>query len=223
MEVSSVREHASTNEPEAVPDLSRRNFMQRTAVVAGGVAVLSTLPGTALAAPADAASYAPAALSTSELATLKAIISRLIPADDLGPGAMESNVHVYIDKALAGAYEQLLPVYRQNLAGIAAAAAKSGATSFAKMAPQAQDAMLKQAEAGKLGAGWAAFFPLLLEHTREGMFGDPMYGGNRNYAGWDLVQYPGIKLYWSASEQAIGTKVAPAHNSDATNGGHPAR
>jgi gluconate 2-dehydrogenase gamma chain len=227
-EVSSVTERASTNEPEAVPDLSRRTFMQRSAVVAGGVTVLATVPiaagtGTALAASPEAEPYAPTALTKSELATLKAIISRLIPADDLGPGATESGVDVYIDKSLAGAYAEFLPLYQQNLPGLDKAAAKQGAASFAALGPQAQDALLKQAETGKLGAGWATFFQVLLEHTREGMFGDPMYGGNHNYAGWDLVQYPGIKLYWSAPEQAIGTKVAPTHTSDATYGGHPAQ
>ena len=36
---------------------------------------------------------------------------------------------------------------------------------------------------------------MLLEHTREGMFSDPIYGGNVNFAGWDLIGYPGIKLH----------------------------
>jgi hypothetical protein len=148
-------------------------------------------------------------------------IDRLIPSDDLGSGAVASNVHVYIDRELAGYYKDLLPLYQQHLADIDAAARKAGAASFAALAPQQQDALLRQAEAGKLGAGLASFFSIVLEHTREGMFADPMYGGNRNYAGWDLIRYPGIKLVWSAKEQAIGTRVAPAHTSDATYGGHP--
>ena len=30
-------------------------------------------------------------------------------------------------------------------------------------------------------------------HVLQGMFGDPYYGGNRDYAGWDLIGYPGVR------------------------------
>src|SRR3954464_12510585 len=35
------------------------------------------------------------------------------------------------------------------------------------------------------------FFPLLVLHTRQGFFSDPIYGGNRNRAGWDMIGFPG--------------------------------
>ena len=35
------------------------------------------------------------------------------------------------------------------------------------------------------------FFPLLVLHTRQGFFADPIYGGNRNRAGWDVIGFPG--------------------------------
>ncbi|HWE61361.1 MAG TPA: gluconate 2-dehydrogenase subunit 3 family protein [Chloroflexota bacterium] len=203
------------------PGISRRTFMQRSTLVAGSLIVLSTLPGAADAAPAAAVDYAPQALTSAELATLKAVIDRLIPTDALGPGAVDSNVHAYIDRELTAYFKELLPLYQQSLAGIDAAAQHAHGMAFAALTAAQQDALLQQAEAGKLGSGWAGFFPVVLEHTREGMFGDPMYGGNTNYAGWDLIHYPGIKLVWSAGEQAIGTTVKPTHTSDATYGGHP--
>jgi hypothetical protein len=203
-------------------DLTRKKFMQRSAVVAGGVIALGTMPGIgggaiANAAPAGSETYAPAALSTTELTTLKAIINRLIPTDDIGPGAVDSNVHAYIDRELTGYFKALLPFYQQSLAALD----KAAGGSFATLSTDKQDALLARGEAGKLGASWAGFFQTVLEHTREGMFGDPMYGGNKNYAGWDLVQYPGVKLVWSATEQAVGTKVKPAHTSTGSFGGHP--
>ena len=51
------------------------------------------------------------------------------------------------------------------------------------------------------------------EHALQGMFGDPYHGGNANFVGWDLIQFPGIKLTVPSVEQRIGTKVKPAHKS----------
>jgi hypothetical protein len=36
-----------------------------------------------------------------------------------------------------------------------------------------------------------AFKALLYQHACEGMYGDPVYGGNRGYAGWDAIGYVG--------------------------------
>lgn len=35
------------------------------------------------------------------------------------------------------------------------------------------------------------FFHALCLHTRQGMFCDPVYGGNRNRVGWDFIGFPG--------------------------------
>lgn len=44
------------------------------------------------------------------------------------------------------------------------------------------------------------FFELVRRHVVEGMFGDPIYGGNRDFAGWRLVGYPGAYRAWTAEE-----------------------
>jgi gluconate 2-dehydrogenase gamma chain len=244
-----VEEHDPAEAPLGTAEINRKGFIQRSAVVTGGLIVLSRMPGagTAQASTAEAAEYVPTALSAADMASLTAILTRLLPADDLGPGAVEANVHVYIDRELTGYYKALLPTYQQGLAIIELAARQQGAASFAALTPAKQDALLARVQAGKLaglkpdkkvpkaayigkvfvGAGPGAtqlqqgFFQLLLEHMREGMFSDPMYGGNKNYAGWNLISYPGVKLVYTAQEQAIGTKVALTHTSVATYGGHP--
>lgn len=221
-----MNEQESRDGAPVARELSRWQFIERSGVTAGAIITLglaSSLPvlADAPAAPVEAAG--PVALMSGELTTLRAILARLLPHDALGPGAVEAGVDVYIDRALAGAYADLLPAYRQSLAAIDKGATAMGAASFAALSPAQRDALLKKVEAGKLAGVTPQFFATLLEHTREGMFGDPMYGGNRNYVGWDLVGYPGVKLVWTAQEQAIGTKIAPAHTSDASFGGHPAR
>jgi len=35
------------------------------------------------------------------------------------------------------------------------------------------------------------FFPLLVTHTRQGFLSDPIYGGNRNQVGWQVIGFPG--------------------------------
>ncbi len=35
------------------------------------------------------------------------------------------------------------------------------------------------------------FFPLLVLHTRQGFYADPVYGGNRDLAGWRSIDFPG--------------------------------
>ncbi len=47
----------------------------------------------------------------------------------------------------------------------------------------------------------AAFFNLVKGHTWQGTFGDPYYGGNANYVGWDLIRYPGVRTTVSAADQ----------------------
>lgn len=35
------------------------------------------------------------------------------------------------------------------------------------------------------------FVPLLALHTRQGFYSDPIYGGNRDRVGWDVIGFPG--------------------------------
>jgi Gluconate 2-dehydrogenase subunit 3 len=103
-----------------------------------------------------------------------------------------------------------------------------GAASFSGLAASHQISLLKQFEAGKgpsLSASdqktAASIFQVLLRHMREGMFADPMYGGNHALAGWDLIGYPGVKLVYTAHEQAIGTKLPRAKKTAKSYGGTP--
>jgi len=212
--------------------IHRRRFLQGSALLTGGAAALgSPLRGLAAgvapahlkewlalfqATPVSVADYQPAALKADEFATLTAAVGRIIPTDDLGPGAADAGVQVFIDRSLKGPNAALLPVYQAGLAALDKAAGSGG---FAEAAADQQDKILTDAAAGKLDGAPEGFFALLLEHTRQGMFGDPVYGGNANFAGWDLIGYPGIKLTWSADEQKFDAKVQPEHTSVAKYGG----
>ena len=36
------------------------------------------------------------------------------------------------------------------------------------------------------------FWGMVYQTVMEGMFSDPIYGGNRNKAGWKLIGFPGV-------------------------------
>ena len=60
-----------------------------------------------------------------------------------------------------------------------------------------QDEVITALEQGKAtGFTWPsaqAFFNTVRTHTMEGMFADPIYGGNKDFAGWRLVGFPGAQ------------------------------
>jgi hypothetical protein len=45
------------------------------------------------------------------------------------------------------------------------------------------------------------------------MFGDPYYGGNKNFAGWDLIRYPGPWLVVAPEEQRLDKAPTPYRRS----------
>jgi hypothetical protein len=211
-------DQSSSNRERPIRLFPRREVLRDGAIVAGALVTGSMLTmrgvgasqATPSATPIDPATYAPAALTTAELDTLKAASDRLIPSDELGPGATEAGVFIYIDRTLADTDAAVLPLFQAGLAALDTAAGTGG---FAALTPEKQDDILASAEAGKLDGDPGGFFATLLEYTRQGMFSDPIHGGNIEFAGWDLINYPGIKLVWSAEDQAIGTEVEPAHTS----------
>jgi hypothetical protein len=54
----------------------------------------------------------------------------------------------------------------------------------------------------------ATFFNLVRTHTIQGTFCDPYYGGNANFAGWDLIGYPGLRMTVDAQEQRMSAPKA---------------
>ena len=56
-------------------------------------------------------------------------------------------------------------------------------------------------------------FSRLRSHTIDGTFCDPYYGGNRDFVGWDMLRYPGVRLGVSEAEVASGSQLSPNHES----------
>jgi gluconate 2-dehydrogenase gamma chain len=207
--------------------LTRRDLL-KLAGLAGAGAALPAATAAEAATPSTAAQAAGAvvareplqALTAVEADLLDAIVARLIPSDANGPGAREARAVRYIDRALAGALSGSRDAYRSGLAALDRYARSSRGAAFASLSPTDQDSVLIDVETGAAtasGAGFdgssAAFFALVRTHAMQGTFGDPFYGGNANFVGWDLLGYPGIRTNVTADEQRLGVAVPPTHKS----------
>jgi len=149
-------------------------------------------------------------LTALQADTLEAVVERLIPSDEHGPGARQARAAHYIDRALAGPLARLKSRYVSGLGALNAHAESAKGALFAKLPPADQDEILTEMEKGKLSGftpNAAAFFNMVHQHTLEGMFSDPYYGGNANYVGWDLIGYPGVRMAVALEDQRMS--VAP--------------
>jgi gluconate 2-dehydrogenase gamma chain len=181
---------------------SRREMLKRAAAVGAVTAVPRGVLGQAPAEPYRN-------LGVAEGRTLEAIVSRLIPNDANGPGALEAGAVRYIDRGLGDALAAARGAYASGLAAVDAYARTSAGKPFAELAPSRQDAVLRDLEQN-VATGFtpnaATFFELVLGHTLEGTFSDPHYGGNRDFVGWELIGYPGLRLAVTADQQRMSAQ-----------------
>ncbi len=219
-------------------DNPRREFLRKSLTLIPVVTVASTGLGSSMLAaapetaaparpaapgkqPAGGLSYEPSYFNAEEWTFLKAAVERLIPADDMGPGALEAGVPEYIDRQMntpyaAGALwymqgpfkadaapemgwqSKLVPkdIYRLGIAAVDAWCKDLKGQVFAAQDSATRDALLKQLEAGTPqfeAVPAKLFFNLLLQNTKEGFFSDPIHGGNKGLVGWTLIGFPGAR------------------------------
>jgi gluconate 2-dehydrogenase gamma chain len=206
--------------------ISRRELLKRAGLVGAAAAAvpIEALARGEFASPGGAAQAVSAArarepleqLTAGESDILEAIVARLIPTDASGPGAAEARATRYIDRALGGALASSRQAYAAGLAALDNYARSSRGAPFARLPAADQDATLTDVETG-VATGFAgspaAFFNLVRTHTLQGTFGDPFYGGNANFVGWDLIGYPGVRTVVAADEQRLGADNPPNHKS----------
>jgi gluconate 2-dehydrogenase gamma chain len=204
--------------------VSRREWLKRVGAAAA-VPPRMLLPLVSPAGPhapafeqtsSAAATGIPETLTPAEAETLGAIAARLIPTDKSGPGATEARAAQYIDRALGGALASFRETYRAGLAALDRHARSAKGSTFAQLSAPDQDAVLRDLEgdaATGFPGGASVFFNVVRSHTIQGTFCDPYYGGNANFAGWDLIGYPGIRLAVTRDEQKLNARPSPTHMS----------
>ena len=183
--------------------MRRRHFLTLSAATLGGVLVYSLDRKASLLTSEQKPIRIPLLFFTeAEALIVAAAASRIFPSDDSGPGAREAGVAVYIDRQLAGSYgrdrfrytqppfEDAPPelgyqgkqtpreIYREGLKGL---------KDFHLLPPVEQDTVLQRID-------FTVFFALLRQNTIEGMFCDPLHGGNAGMVGWQLIGFPGPRM-----------------------------
>jgi gluconate 2-dehydrogenase gamma chain len=194
---------------------SRRNFLVGTVSGAGALAAGAALPRSAQAQDPHAAEHDHASggklgafLNQSDSAAIDALTERLMPGAPGQPGARDAGVLNYIDLALAGAYAELQDFYRRGCAALEAHCRKTYGQSFAQLTTAQQNDVVTAMIEGKASSfTWPtsqAFFNTVRTHTMEGMFADPVYGGNKDFAGWRLVGFPGAQPVFTTADMESG-------------------
>jgi gluconate 2-dehydrogenase gamma chain len=220
--------------------MRRRHFLTFSATAVGGLLVF-TLDRRPMRVHAQSATRIRVPLrffEEKEALIVAAAAARIFPSDETGPGATEAGVILYIDRQLASSYgrdrfryaqppfEEGVPeqgyqgrdtpreIYRQGIALL---------PGFDRLDPSAQDTRLREIER-------TYFFRLLRQHTIEGMFSDPIHGGNADLIGWQIIGFPGPQMSWTdhidrhygkphrprpeSLTQVVGRKVTPWEESE---------
>lgn len=195
--------------------LSRRSVLKGSAAIGAA----TTAPARVFAqAGATRESYQN--LAPAQAQVLEAIVARLIPSDASGPGALEAGAVRYIDLALADALAQSRETYRSGIAALENYARRTHGRGFAALEYVEQDALLESLEGGEPLPGSdvtayppeaMSFFELVLQHTIQGTFCDPHYGGNQDFIGWDMLGYPGLRLAVAPEDQTMDAAPRPMH------------
>lgn len=127
-----------------------------------------------------------------ERAVLRAVVDRILPADG-DPGAWDAGAEEYLGRQLDGDLLAMRAIVQGGLAALDAEARTRSGAGFEALAPEAQDALLRDVESGGVRAEWTvsprSFFVLLVRTTAEGFYSDPAQGGNRNGVSWAMTGF----------------------------------
>jgi gluconate 2-dehydrogenase gamma chain len=151
---------------------------------------------------------------------IEAVVDHMVPKDELTPSGTDIGIATYIDRALAGSWGKgdrlymqgpwargsanqgyqlpLTPaaLYRAGIEGANAHCRKAYGQTFDRCTTEQKETFLRELSGGKItlagGLPGRAFFGALYQNVMEGMFADPIYGGNRDKACWKMIGFPGV-------------------------------
>jgi gluconate 2-dehydrogenase subunit 3-like protein len=182
-------------------DSSRRQFLLQSATGVSAVWLSANWPSL-LAAASHAHEQAKSAVHKLEFFTpeeaieVEAISARIIPTDET-PGARESGVLYFIDRALLTFAKDQQKTYRSGLPALQAQTRKMfpSVKSFSAASPEQQDEVLGSIVGNAAGGNYifgtgtdsAGFFETIRAHTICGFLVDPDTRGNPNGVGWKLI------------------------------------
>ncbi len=184
----------------------KEDGVTRRKVIAGAAAA-AFVPVTAIRSAAQTANQ-PRSLTPAQRRTTEMLVDRIIPADELGPGALELGAANYIDVQMADYLALQKDAWIAGLAGLDEFAMRAQGAPFADLSAQKRDEVLIA-----LPQNLQAFFNQARTYTMQGTFGDPHYGGNIGGKGWDIIRYPGPRPATSPDMQRMDQEPEPYRRS----------
>ncbi len=184
-----------------------------------GVTAPQPAPAQPVASGGTPAPAGYAFLNLDEAAFVEALVDHMVPADEFSPKGTDLGINIYIDRALAGGWGKgdrlymqgpwktgvpsqgyqlpLTPaqLYRAGIEATNAHCVKTYGKTFDKLAEAQREEVLVGLSSAKIkfddGLPVRAFWTTAYQTVMEGMFADPIYGGNRDKAGWKMIGFPG--------------------------------
>jgi gluconate 2-dehydrogenase gamma chain len=186
---------------------------------------------------------APMFFNQAQLQMTEAAAERIFPKDESGPGATDLGVAFYIDHQLASPWGVNARTYRtgpfvkgeatqgdylsiqrhelitMGLQSMEEASKSKYTKSFVELAPEEQDAILTSMEKGEInvvnGVTGKTFFNQFRVLVMEGVYSDPLYGGNKDMQGWKMRKYPGNQMSYTdimAKDQFVAMEPRSLHD-----------
>jgi choline dehydrogenase-like flavoprotein len=146
--------------------------------------------------------------------TLRALLDRIIPADDYA-SASEAGVVSFFERILAGDMADSAALVGEGVELLdGEARARYGDTSFADLDEASQDALITDllAADGAASEGLVTreFLRLVIDLTAQGFYGDPGNGGNRDQVSWKMIGYRPLPdgATWPSPVRTTDTTIA---------------
>jgi gluconate 2-dehydrogenase gamma chain len=177
-------------------NFDRRTLLSGALVAVGGLGVAcapSSPPSSASETPPT--SSTPAAVDGGDglILVLVALADRLVPNDQLGPGAVAANVEAFFRQALADVRLSMIqPLLKKGCSFVQQLARSEHGEAFSSLGPAAKDAIITRLVDNTVrpdGFSAPTFIRVVMALTLEGYLGDPRHGGNARGIGWRVVGY----------------------------------
>jgi gluconate 2-dehydrogenase gamma chain len=159
-------------------------------------------------------------LCAEAAAFVEVLVDHMVPADELSPQGTDLGIHRFIERALAsrwawgdrtylegpwrqgtasqGYQGRWMPIelVRTGIRRTNAHCRQEYGKAFHEVSETQREEVLQALSRGEVefeddGAG-KDFFDLVYSLVMEGMFSDPIYGGNRAKAAWRMLGFPGV-------------------------------
>jgi gluconate 2-dehydrogenase gamma chain len=173
-----------------------------------------------------------------EAAFVEAFVDVIVPADELTRSGTDLGLATFIDRQLAGAWGKgdrlymqgpwqqgspgqgyqlpLTPAefFRASIAALNKYCKDTYGKEFDRIAPSDKQKFVEDLAGGKVTVteiSGRQFFDIAYQATMEGMFGDPIYGGNIDKAAWKMIGYPGVIAVHATNIEAYRNKPYPTN------------